>query len=168
MGGWEEERRNRNRGYRELVVWQDAITLLRQTSLNLSTNEYHLRRLVSQQLACVDSVHRNIAEGWCRRGLGEYLYFLNVALASLGEAVSGLTACRAVNLLDEARCKELDALSFKIENGLLKLIEALRNKAEKEGRPLRVREVAEDYGEFHDPALTLPIPQAPTTPGLLP
>jgi len=117
MEGWEEERRNRNRGYRESVVWQDAITLLRQTSLNLSTNEYHLRRLVSQQLACVDSVHRNMAEGWCRRGLGEYLYFLNVALASLGE---------------------------------------------------RVREVAEDYGEFHDPALTLPIPQAPTTPGLLP
>ena len=45
-------------------------------------------------MASSDSVHRNIAEGYCRRSLREYVQFLYVALGSLGETVSGLHACR--------------------------------------------------------------------------
>jgi four helix bundle protein len=49
-----------------------------------------LRKVASNQIASIDSVHRNIAEGYCRRTINEYLQFLNVALASLGESVSGM------------------------------------------------------------------------------
>jgi four helix bundle protein len=45
-----------------------------------------------QAIASTDSAHRNIAEGYCRRSIREYLNFLNIALGSLGESVSGLYA----------------------------------------------------------------------------
>ena len=43
-------------------------------------------------IASADSVHRNIAEGYCRRSIREYIYHLYIALASLGESVSGYNA----------------------------------------------------------------------------
>jgi four helix bundle protein len=73
-------RRNRNRGYQELIVWQDAIELYGLTCKVLRAFPYELKRVAGQQLAACDSVHRNIAEGYCRRSLNEYLVFLNYAL----------------------------------------------------------------------------------------
>jgi hypothetical protein len=34
---------------------------------------YSLRRVSSQQIASTDWVHRNIAEGYCRRSIKEYI-----------------------------------------------------------------------------------------------
>jgi four helix bundle protein len=51
---------------------------------------YELKRIASQAIASIDSVHHNIAEGYRRRSIKEYLNFLNIALGSLGESVSGL------------------------------------------------------------------------------
>jgi four helix bundle protein len=51
-----------------------------------------MERVAGQQIASVDSIHRNITEGYCRKSLKEYLQFLNVALSSTGESVSGLQA----------------------------------------------------------------------------
>lgn len=137
--------RNRNRGYQELHVWRDAVELFRLVAGFRDEVPYTVRRVLSQQIACADSVHRNIAEGWCRRGLGEYLYFLNVALGSLGEFVSGLVALRAAEILPVASLDEMDALAFKTENELLRLIEALRAKATTESDPdsMKVQEFKE-------------------------
>ncbi|HMU55884.1 MAG TPA: four helix bundle protein [Nitrospira sp.] len=88
------QRKNINRGYRKLTVWRDAIDYYALTCELFRTLPAHLRRVAIQQIAAVDSVHRNIAEGYCRRSIREYLQFLNVALASTGESVSGLHACR--------------------------------------------------------------------------
>lgn len=77
------ERRNINRGYQKLNVWQDAANLYLLTSKIFGKFQYELRRVGANQIASVDSVHRNIAEGYCRRSLNEYLQFLNIALASL-------------------------------------------------------------------------------------
>jgi len=73
-------------------------------------------------------VHRNVAEGYCRRSIREYIQFLYVALSSLGESVSGLHACRKPEQLTEADFENLNALAFKLENGLLKLVESLERK----------------------------------------
>ena len=120
--------RNKNRGYQQLRVWQDAIDFYVSCSRVFRTWPYDLRRVASQGIASADSVHRNIAEGYCRRSIREYLQFLNFALGSLGESVSGLIAYHKAEQLQPADFDPLNALAFKLENGLLKLVESLERK----------------------------------------
>ncbi len=87
-----------------------------------------LRKVASNQIASIDSVHRNIAEGYCRRTINEYLQFLNVALASLGDSVSGMHVYIEAKQVDVTAFEEWDNLAFKIENGMKKLIESLQHK----------------------------------------
>lgn len=84
--------------------------------------------MASQAVASSDSVHRNISEGYCRQSIHEYLNFLNIALGSLGESVSGLYAYRKAGQLTEAEFQRLDTLAYKLENGLLRLVESLEHK----------------------------------------
>jgi four helix bundle protein len=120
--------RNKNRGYQQLRVWQDAIDFYVSCCRVFRTCPYDLRRVASQEIASVDSVHQNIAEGYCRRSIREYQQFLNFALDSLGESVSGLIAYYKAGQLQPADFDSLNALAFKLENGLLKLVESLERK----------------------------------------
>ena len=52
----------------------------------------------------------------------------NIALASLGESVSGLHAYRRAGQMTEGDFESLDDSSYKLENGLLKLVESLERK----------------------------------------
>jgi len=122
--------RNKNRGYQQLRVWQDAIDFYVLNARTFRPFPYELKRVASQAIASSDSVHRNIAEGYCRRSLREYLQSLNIALGSLGESVSGLFACRKAEQISETDFKALNDLAFKLENGLLRLVESLQRKQE--------------------------------------
>src|SRR5215469_12203078 len=93
--------KNKNRGYQQLRVWEDAIDYYVLTCRTFKTFQFELRRVSSQAIASADSVHRNIAEGYCRRSLREYLQFLNIALGSLGESVSGHYAYRKAEQLSQ-------------------------------------------------------------------
>jgi four helix bundle protein len=73
------QRKNINRGYRKLRVWQDAIEYYALTCGIFMKFPYELKRIASNHIASVDSIHRNIAEGFCRRSIKEYLLFLNYA-----------------------------------------------------------------------------------------
>ena len=64
-------RKNINRGYMKLVVWQDAKALYVLTCKLIRCFPYELKRVAAQQIASVDSVHRNIAEGYARRSINE-------------------------------------------------------------------------------------------------
>ncbi len=86
--------------------------------------------MARQAIASSDSVHRNIAEGYCRRSIHEYLNYLNIALGSLGESISGLHAYRKAKQISEEDFEKLDSLGYKIENGLLRLVESLEQKRE--------------------------------------
>ena len=70
-------KRNKNRGYQKLRVWEDAIEYYVVACKIYLKLPYELRRVVSQATASADSVHRNIAEGYCRRSINEYLNFCN-------------------------------------------------------------------------------------------
>jgi len=120
--------KNKNRGYQQLRVWQDGIEFYRLTSHVFRKLPYELKRVGSQAIAASDSVHRNIAEGYCRRSIREYLNFLNIALGSLGESVSGLHAYRTAGQISDEDFTSLDQLAYKLENGLLKLVESLERK----------------------------------------
>jgi four helix bundle protein len=80
---------------------------------------------------CIDSVHsisRNIAEGYCRRGIKKYLNFLNIALASSGEFHSSLVSFFIAQQITLEDFEKLDELHFKTENELIQLIKSLQIK----------------------------------------
>ena len=126
--GEDEAKKSKNRGYQQLRVWQDAVQFYALNCRVFKTFPYELRRIASQAIASSDSVHRNIAEGYCRRSIREYLNYLNIALGSLGESVSGLHAYREAKQLRDEDFRALNELAFKLENGLLKLVERLEHK----------------------------------------
>jgi four helix bundle protein len=131
MSDGEPLRRNKNRGYQQLRVWEDAISLFSGVLCAVRGWPYELKRLSSQFIAGADSVHRNIAEGYARRSIREYLNFLNIALGSLAETVSAIHAYHRTNKLSDEQFEELDALSFKLENGMLRLVAALEEKRDR-------------------------------------
>ena len=125
-----EVRKNKNRGYQKLIVRNDAIEYYAMTQEVFRKFPYELKRVAVQAIGSSDSIHRNIAEGYCRRSIHEYLNFLNIALGSLGESISGLHAYRKARQISEEDFEKLDRLGFKIENGLLRLVESLERKRE--------------------------------------
>lgn len=120
--------KNKNRGYQQLRVWDDAVEYYSLTCPVFRNFPYEMKRVASQAIASADSVHRNIAEGYCRRSLREYRFFLNIALGSLGESVSGLQAYRKAGQIGDKDFDVLNKLAYKLENGLLKLVESLERK----------------------------------------
>ena len=84
--------KNINRGFKKLRVWNDAISLYTLAYKIFSNFPYELKKVAANSIDAAHSISRNIAEGYCRRSIHEYLNYLNIALGSLGESVSGLHA----------------------------------------------------------------------------
>lgn len=122
------ERKNINRGYKKLTVWIDAVELYVMVTEMFSKLPHHHMKVVSNSIDAAHSVSRNISEGYCRRGLKEYLNFLNYSLGSCGEIHSCYFACHKSGQISEADFERLDSLHYKVENALLKLIESLQKK----------------------------------------
>ena len=157
--------RNRNRGYQELRVWGDAQEYYVATCRVFRAFPYELKRVASQQIASADSVHRNIAEGYCRRSLREYLNFLNYALGSVGESVSGLHAYLQAQQISDVDFARLNAMAYKLENGLLRLVNSLERKqagAEWEDQ-LVIKENNTTYDTGED-RVDGSLPQSPNSP----
>ena len=125
---WMMERKNRNRGYQQLRVWQDAVTLYLETCRLFKPPAFEMKRVAGQAIASADSIHRNIAEGYCRDRIREYIQHLYIAVSSLGESVSGYHAYLKADQLSEENFEMLDRQAFKVENDLLRLIESLERK----------------------------------------
>lgn len=126
-----ERRKNVNRGYRKLRTWQMAIelyTFLSQKVREIPGSPY---RLIAQILDAASSISANIAEGYCRRSLKEYLYFLNVALASAGEVYSRCYACYRAGQFSTLTFDTIDEQHYAMENALLRQIESLQAKQQK-------------------------------------
>ena len=142
------ERRNKNRGYQQLLVWQDAIELYGLVFQSVRGWPFEQKKLASQSIASADSVHRNIAEGYCRRTVREYLQHLNIALGSLSETLSGFIAYSRTGQVEPSTFEQLDTLIFRLENRLLKLVESLERKRDAGDwtETLIVREDSIEYG----------------------
>ena len=131
------DRKNINRGFKRLRVWQDAVSLYILACRILSSFPFELKKVAANTIDAAHSISRNISEGYCRRSLKEYLNHLNIALGSCGEAHSCYEsfkqACReppgrATGQITEEEYERLDQLHYKVENSLLKLIESLQRK----------------------------------------
>ncbi len=122
------ERRNLNRGFRKLRVWQDAIALYVVSSKVFAGFPFHLTKVAANAIDAAHSISRNIAEGYCRRGIKEYLNHLNIALGSCGEFYSCCESFKQAGQIATETFDELDKLHYKVENALINLIRTLQKK----------------------------------------
>jgi four helix bundle protein len=120
--------KNINRGFKKLRVWQDAVSLYILACRTFSDFPFELRRVTSNAMDAAHSISRNIAEGYCRRGLKEYLNHLNIALGSCGEFHSCYVSFRKADQITKEQYDKIDQLHYKVENELIKLIESLQKK----------------------------------------
>jgi four helix bundle protein len=87
----------------QLRVWNDGVDFYALTGRVFRGCPDELKRVALQEITSVDLVHRNVAEGYCRRSIREYLHSLNIALGSLGESVSGLVAYHKAEQIAESQ-----------------------------------------------------------------
>lgn len=122
------ERKNINRGYKKLRVWQDAVDLYVLINKVCSKIAMHNLKTSSNLIDAANSISRNIAEGYGRRSKKEYLNFLNYSLGSCAECHSGYYSFYKAELITEETYEQIDQLHYKVENQLIKLIESLQSK----------------------------------------
>jgi len=72
--------------FKQLKVWQRSIELVKEVyKVTEQLPKSELYGLVSQMRRAAVSIPSNIAEGYKRRNLGEYIQFLSIADASAAE-----------------------------------------------------------------------------------
>ena len=126
------ERKNINRGFKKLRVWQDAVSLYILACRILTDFPFELKKVAANSIDGAHSISRNISEGYCRRSLKEYLNHLNFALGSCGEFHSCYESLKQADQITDDEYERLDKLHYKVENELLKLIESLQKKQKDE------------------------------------
>lgn len=123
--------RNRNRGYMKLEVWQKAIELHKMI-WKAVYQEIHLDYKLRAQIAdAAQPVSGNIAEGYSRRSIREYLQHLYISLGSLSEMLTRTIGLKVTEQLTEGRFNEIDTLHYEVENKLLRLVQSLEAKKDK-------------------------------------
>ena len=120
--------RNINRGYMKLDVWQKGIKLHKLVFKTVYQENKIDFKIRSQIADSVQSVSSNIAEGYCRRSIKEYLQFLYIALASLGETLTRAIGLNSTGQISPEEFESIDALHYEVENKLLKLVESIEKK----------------------------------------
>src|SRR5438477_6393881 len=124
------ELRNKNRGYMNLIVWQRAMDLF-QLVWKLSHEKAGIDFKLRSQLAdAAQSISANVAEGYGRRSINEYIHFLYIALGSLAETMTRSTGMLVTGQITEEDFSRFDLLHFEVENRVHRLIEKLEQKRE--------------------------------------
>lgn len=139
------ERRNLNRGFMKLEVWNDAIGLFKLVSEVLEKVDKLDIRLKSQILDAAQSISSNIAEGYCRRSINEYLQFLNIALGSAGELLTRMIGLKVISKISVEAFAEYEIFQYKVENKLLALVKALQSKRKSGNWDQEIHESTEPY-----------------------
>jgi four helix bundle protein len=137
--------RNKNRGYLKLDVWQRAMELFKLTYNVLYSGVNIDFKLRSQITDSTLSVSSNIAEGYSRRSIHEYLQFLYVSLASLSETLTRAIGLKEAGQISDSHFQQIDTLHYEVENKLLRLIERLEKKRDEGSWINRISEDDMDY-----------------------
>ncbi|MGD8740204.1 MAG: four helix bundle protein [Desulfobacterales bacterium] len=122
------DRKNINRGFKKLRLWQDSVALYVLACKIFRNFPFEMKKVASNKIDAAHSISRNIAEGYCRRSLKEYLNHLNIALGSCGEFHSCYVSCHHADQIGLSEFEQLDELHYKVENQLIKLIASLQKK----------------------------------------
>ncbi len=137
--------RNKNRGYMKLDVWQKAMDLYKLVWNTVYRDVKVDFKLRSQIADSAQSVSSNIAEGYSRRSIREYLQFLYISIASLSETLTRAIGLRETVQISDAQFQQIDSLHYEVENKLLRLIESLESKRDNGDWVDRISEKPEEY-----------------------
>ena len=120
-----ERNKNLNRGFRKLRVWRESIDLYVFEKKILCEVKGLPFKIRDQVLDSGFSISSNIAEGYCRRSIKEYIQFVNVALGSAGENYSQMYALLRSGEISEGTFDEFDKWHYGVENKLINLAKSL-------------------------------------------
>jgi len=126
--------KNLNRGFRKLKVWQEAVDLYVFVKGILKKIKGLSFKIHDQILDSIFSVSSNIAEGYCRKSIKEYIQFINIALGSLGENYSQFYTLYKSKEVPKDIFDEYDQRHYSLENKLLNLARSLTKKSKKKGQ----------------------------------
>jgi four helix bundle protein len=115
-------------GLRDLRAYQLAKELAHLVYTVTSAFPRHEYELIRQMRGAAVSVFGNIAEGYGRNSLGDYIRFCEVGRGSLAEVGSYLDFCRERSLLKSEEATKLWDLYNHTWNTLGALIRSLREK----------------------------------------
>ena len=116
--------------YKDLIVWQKSISLV--TKVYTLTKQYpnsEIYCLVSQIRRAAISIPSNIAEGYRRKSIGDYLRFLYIANASASELETQIIISK--NIYQNFNYSEVDNLLIEVIKMLNSLISKLETKRTK-------------------------------------
>ncbi len=137
-------RKNINRAYMKLDVWQLAMQLYKLVWQIISELKIEFK-LRAQIIDAVQSVSSNISEGYSRRSINEYIQHLYIAIGSLSETLTRIIGMKEINLISEDQFEKIDALHYEVENKLLSLIKSLEKKKDDGTWINRISEDIEKY-----------------------
>lgn len=120
------EIKNKITSYKDLLVWQKAITLVKEVYLlTKKLPEDEKFGLTSQMRRCSVSIPSNIAEGWGRNATKSYVQFLRIARGSLLELETQVIICKELTYISNDNYNEINNLiveESKMLNALTKAI----------------------------------------------
>src|SRR3989304_2873638 len=129
----EQGTRNKEQGFRRLVAWQKADDLASAVFSVMRLLPLQHRWLKDQIARAAVSVPANVAEGYGRGSLRDYLRFLDIARGSLAELEYYLHFLRRNGLIEAERLVQVEALRTETGSLLFGLTQSLRRKVREDG-----------------------------------
>ena len=123
-----ERNKNLNRGFRKLRVWREAIELYTFEKRIFDQIRGISFKIRDQVLDSAFSISSNLAEGYCRKSIKEYIQFVNVALGSAGENYSQMYALLKSGEISKDIFDKFDKQHYGVENMLINLAKSLSRK----------------------------------------
>lgn len=113
--------------YKQLKVWQKSVELVKEIyKITDKFPKSELYGLVNQMRRCVISIPSNIAEGYKRRNLGEYIHFLSIADASAAELETQIIIAK--DLYPKIDFGKAESLLDEVQKMLITIIKKLNAK----------------------------------------
>lgn len=116
--------------YKELIVWQKSIVLAKEIyRITEKFPKTETFGLTSQMRRASVSIPSNIAEGYKRSGLGDYLHFLAIADGSAAELETQIILAK--DLLPQIDFTHAESLLNEVQKMLFVMIKKLKQKVPK-------------------------------------
>ncbi len=124
-----EEKKDKMKDFRELIVWQKSIDLVERVyQITNSFPKEEMFSLTSQIRRSAISIPSNVAEGFGRKSTLDYIHFLHIARGSLYELQTQFEISNRVKYLSENDLKSTIEECKEVEKMLNGLIASLANK----------------------------------------